>query len=159
MRVVLVMCLSLCVSAFANPKSELSLSRTDMPQTLEVREVIVYPAYYNSDEGLYYYNKSIYGRSIDKNRENGLKLAPSTTQSLLSRFAEKGTPATHWFLKVTCDTKKMPGILRYEYHLLQGGATVSIRNCNGTTTFNFAFPVQNTSPRYYDGITGGLSRI
>lgn len=153
------MCLSLCVPVFASPLNGMSFSRDYKPQAFRVREVIAYPAYYNSDDGLYYYNKGIYRRSIDKdryNQYNWLKLTSSTKQSLLSQFAETGTPATHWFIKVTCDAENIPNILRYEHHSLQGGATISVRGFNSTTTFNFTFPVQNTSSRYYDGITGGL---
>lgn len=121
-----------------------------------VQEVSAYPAYYNSDDGKYYYYKSINKHAIGNDQYNWLELTATTTQLLLDQFAGKGTQATHWYIEVTCYAENIPNISRYEYHPLGGGATTSVRGYNGTTTFNFAFPVQDTSARYYNGITGGL---
>ncbi|MDE6895265.1 MAG: hypothetical protein K2P43_03655 [Lachnospiraceae bacterium] len=60
-------------------------------------------------------------------------------------------------MEIGCYLKNYKNPYRYEFKSCSGGATIGGMAYNGTRTFEFDFPVQDTTATYYDGLKGTFS--
>lgn len=167
------MCLMLCMfcgftSLAAEPQKVQSKSQMEensqrvvfpVVEVFQIKNVRVYPMFFNSETNKYDYDKTIYVQntlnSSDWGQVNTLNVSPQTTQRLLN--AIEGHEVTRWRMEMDCYLKNYKDPYRYEFKPCSGGTTIGGMAYNGTRTFELEFSVQNTAATYYDGLKGTFS--